>query len=31
MNSEILTIIDSLEREKGIAKELLFEAIEAAL
>ena len=31
MNSEILTILDSLEREKGISKEVLFEAIEAAL
>ena len=31
MNADILTIIDSIEREKGIAKEVLFEAIEAAL
>ena len=31
MNSEILTIMDSLEREKGISKEILFEALEAAL
>ncbi len=31
MNEEILTILDSLEREKGISKEVLFEAIEAAL
>ena len=31
MNSEILTIIDSIEREKGIPKEVLFEAIESAL
>ena len=31
MNSEILTIIDALEREKGIPKEVLFEAIESAL
>ncbi|NQU94970.1 MAG: transcription termination/antitermination protein NusA [Candidatus Omnitrophica bacterium] len=31
MNSEILTIVDSLEREKGIPKEVLFSAIESAL
>ena len=31
MTSEILTIIDSIEREKGIPKEVLFEAIESAL
>ncbi|MFC1576135.1 transcription termination factor NusA [Candidatus Omnitrophota bacterium] len=31
MNSEILTILDSIEREKGIPKEVLFEAIELAL
>jgi len=31
MNNEILTIIDSIEREKGIPKEVLFEAIESAL
>jgi len=31
MNSEILMIIDSIEREKGIPKEVLFEAIESAL
>lgn len=31
MNDEILTILDSLEREKGISKEVLFEAIESAL
>lgn len=31
MNSELLTILDSLEREKGISREVLFEAIEAAL
>jgi N utilization substance protein A len=31
MNSEILTILDSMERDKGINKELLFKAIETAL
>ncbi|MFH1790664.1 MAG: transcription termination factor NusA [Candidatus Omnitrophota bacterium] len=31
MNSELLSILDSLEREKGINREILFEAIEAAL
>jgi N utilization substance protein A len=31
MNSELLTILDSIEREKGIEKETLFKAIEAAL
>jgi N utilization substance protein A len=31
MNDEILTAIDSIEREKGIPKEVLFEAIESAL
>ena len=31
MNGEILTIIDSIEREKGISKEVLFQAIESAL
>ena len=31
MNEEILTILDSLEREKGISKDVLFEAIESAL
>jgi len=31
MHSEILTILDSLEREKGIPKEILFNALEAAL
>ena len=31
MNNEILTILDSIEREKGIPKETLFEAIESAL
>ena len=31
MNEEILTIIDSIEREKGIPKDVLFEAIESAL
>jgi len=31
MNNELLTILDSIEREKGIEKETLFKAIEAAL
>jgi len=31
MNDDILTIIDSIEREKGIPKDVLFEAIESAL
>jgi len=31
MNEEILDVIDSIEREKGIPKEVLFEAIESAL
>lgn len=31
MNNELLTILDSIEREKGIEKETLFQAIESAL
>lgn len=31
MNEELLTILDHIEREKGIDKELLFKAIESAL
>jgi len=31
MNADILMIIDSIEREKGIPKETLFQAIESAL
>lgn len=31
MNEELLTILDQMEREKGIDKELLFKAIESAL
>ncbi|MDD5439457.1 MAG: transcription termination factor NusA [Candidatus Omnitrophica bacterium] len=31
MNNELLTILDSLEREKGISREVLFSALEAAL
>jgi N utilization substance protein A len=31
MNNEILMILDSIEREKGIPKETLFQAIESAL
>jgi N utilization substance protein A len=31
MNGELLTVIDNLEREKGIDKEVLIQAVEAAL
>jgi len=31
MNNELLSILDSIEREKGIEKETLFKAIESAL
>ncbi len=31
MNGEILTILDQIEREKGIKKEVLIQAVEAAL
>jgi len=31
MNNEILNILDSLERERGISKDILFETIESAL
>ncbi|MBN1353932.1 MAG: transcription termination/antitermination protein NusA [Candidatus Omnitrophica bacterium] len=31
MNNDILMIIDSIEREKGVSKEVLFSAIESAL
>lgn len=31
MNEDLLTILDQMEREKGIDKELLFKAIESAL
>ncbi len=31
MNGELLTILDSMEREKGIDKEILFTALESAL
>ena len=31
MNGELLTALERLEREKGISKEILFEAIESAL
>ena len=31
MNSELLTALERIEREKGISKEVLFEAIESAL
>lgn len=31
MNNELLSILESLEREKGISKEILFSALEAAL
>ena len=31
MNQELLTILDSIERDKGIKKEILIKAIESAL
>ena len=31
MHSEILTILDSLEREKGIPKEILFNALDSII
>lgn len=31
MNNELLSVLDSIEREKGIDKEVLFKAIESAL
>jgi N utilization substance protein A len=31
MNKEILTVVDVVSNEKGVAKEIIFEAIEAAL
>ena len=31
MNEELLTILEHIEREKGIDKEILFKAIESAL
>ena len=31
MNEELLTVLDHIEREKGIEKEFLFKAIESAL
>ncbi len=31
MNEEFLTILENIEREKGIQKEILFEAVESAL
>ncbi|MEG0662730.1 MAG: NusA N-terminal domain-containing protein, partial [Anaerovoracaceae bacterium] len=31
MNKEFIEAIDQLEKEKGISKELLFDAIESAL
>ena len=31
MNSELLQALDILEKEKGISKEILFEAIENSL
>ena len=31
MNKEILTVVDAVSNEKGVAKEIIFEAIEAAL
>jgi len=31
MSKEVLTVVDSVSHEKGVAKELIFEALEAAL
>ncbi len=31
MNKEILTVVDAVSNEKGVAKDIIFEAIEAAL
>jgi len=31
MNKEILTVVDVVSNEKGVAKEVIFEALEAAL
>ncbi|MCI0400517.1 MAG: transcription termination factor NusA [Gammaproteobacteria bacterium] len=31
MNKEILTVVDAVSNEKGVSKEIIFEAIEAAL
>ena len=31
MNKEILMVVDAVSNEKGVAKEIIFEAIEAAL
>ena len=31
MNKEILTVVDVVSNEKGVAKEIIFEALEAAL
>ncbi|MFM1887528.1 MAG: transcription elongation factor NusA [Pseudomonadota bacterium] len=31
MNKEILTVVDAVSNEKGVAKEIIFEALEAAL
>ncbi|HEB80401.1 MAG TPA: transcription termination/antitermination protein NusA, partial [Chromatiales bacterium] len=31
MNKEILLVVDAVSNEKGIEKEIIFEAIEAAL
>ncbi len=31
MNKEILTVVDAVSNEKGVAKEVIFEALEAAL
>ncbi|MDE2261861.1 MAG: transcription termination/antitermination protein NusA, partial [Gammaproteobacteria bacterium] len=31
MNKEILLVVDAVSNEKGVAKEIIFEALEAAL
>ena len=31
MNKEILTVVDVVSNEKGVAKEVIFDALEAAL
>ena len=31
MNKEILLVVDTVSNEKGVAKDIIFEAIEAAL
>ncbi|MEN9704391.1 MAG: transcription elongation factor NusA, partial [Pseudomonadota bacterium] len=31
MNKEILTVVDAVSNEKGVEKEIIFDALEAAL